>query len=209
MAALTGGDKLKAYLEQVAGKVGVDQEGYGVRVGFLEGATYPDGKSVASVMALQEWGGAVTVPAHTTTVYRRTNKAGTHFLRNGRFVKQSQSNFATDHAVPEYTVTIPPRPFFRRMIKAKGPSWPGDIGRLLKANDFDAIKVLMLMGALIKGQLQDSIINFTSPRNAPSTIKRKGFDKPLIDTSHALNSIDFESTGRSREAGSFGGIAST
>lgn len=88
--------------------------------------------------------------------------------------------------------TIPPRPYFRGMIKAKGPAWGGDMGKILAGNGFDAAKTLGLMGMLIKGQLQDSITKLTSPALAPSTIRRKGFAKPLIDTGHMLSSVDYE-----------------
>jgi hypothetical protein len=63
---------------------------------------------------------------------------------------------------------------------------------LAKASDYDGDKVLALMGEDIKGTLQQSINNFQSPPLAPSTIDAKGFAKPLIDTSHMLNSIAYE-----------------
>jgi hypothetical protein len=66
------------------------------------------------------------------------------------------------------------------MIKANSPTWPGDIARLLKRTDYDPRAALALMGKKIEKQLVESIQNFTDPRNAPSTIRSKGFDKPLI-----------------------------
>lgn len=192
MATVSGGEKLQAYLAQIAGNLASAGSAPSVQVGFLEGSTYPDGTSVPTIAALNEFGGTIQKPPGHVTVYRKMNKAGTHFLRNGRFVKRSEANFSSTHATPGHAITIPPRPYFRRMIKANGPSWGPDIGKLLVANKFDTAKVLGLMGTLIKGQLQDSIVNFTTPRNAPSTIARKGFDKPLIDTGHMLNSVDFE-----------------
>ena len=48
------------------------------------------------------------------------------------------------------------------------------------------------MGLGIKGQLQQSIIETNAPPLAESTVARKGFEKPLVDTSHMLNSVDFE-----------------
>jgi len=192
MATMTGGEKLQAYLQQIAGKLASAGTNPNVRVGFLEGATYPDGTPVPLIAAQNEFGATIQRPAGTVTVYRKTNKAGTHFLRNGRFVKRSEANFFSTHATAAHAVTIPPRPFFRRMIKAKGPTWGPDIGKLLPAYNYDVAKVLTAMGTLIRGQLQDSILNFTTPRNAPATVARKGFDRPLIDTSHMLNSADFE-----------------
>ena len=60
MAVLTGGDKLDAALAAIAAKL---DRGGTLRVGFLEGATYPDGTSVAMVAAVQNFGSmAVGVP---------------------------------------------------------------------------------------------------------------------------------------------------
>jgi hypothetical protein len=86
----------------------------------------------------------------------------------------------------------PPRPFFRRMIAAKSGEWPKAIEGLLKANDYDTKRVLALMGEGIKGQLQQSIVDLVEPPLKPSTIARKGSSKPLIDTGHMLNSVDYE-----------------
>ena len=86
----------------------------------------------------------------------------------------------------------PPRPFFRNMIHEKSPEWPEAIGNLLIANNYDASKTLEIVGAAISGQLRQSIADLMEPPLAPSTIKRKGFDKPLIETSHMINSVSFE-----------------
>jgi hypothetical protein len=44
----------------------------------------------------------------------------------------------------------------------------------------------------IAGQLRESIIKTNAPPLSPRTIARKGFAKPLIDTSHMINSVDYE-----------------
>lgn len=86
-------------------------------------------------------------------------------------------------------VVTPPRPFFRNMIHDKSPEWPAALAGLLKANDMDAVKALNLAGEAIKGQLQQSIRDLVSPSLAESTIARKGFDKPLIETAVMLNAV--------------------
>lgn len=53
MAAMKGGDKLQAKLADIAAKSATATR---VNVGFLEGATYPDGTSVPMVAAIQEFG---------------------------------------------------------------------------------------------------------------------------------------------------------
>lgn len=134
---------MEAALRDLAGRVAKPAT---LRVGFLEGATYPDGKSVAMIAAFNEFG----------------------------------------------TAKAPPRPFFRNMVAAKSGEWPGALTKLLQANDFDAIKALKIAGVAIEGQLKQSINELTSPPLAASTIARKGFDKPLIDTSVMINSVSSE-----------------
>lgn len=51
---LTGGDALDDFLNDLAGKIGAGKRE--VRVGFLEGATYPDGTPVATIAAIQNFG---------------------------------------------------------------------------------------------------------------------------------------------------------
>ena len=139
---LHGADEVSKALEEIAHKMG----GGEVAVGFMEGATYPDGTPVAAVAFWNEFG------------------------------KEGQM----------------PRPFFRQMIAAESPTWPDKMAKLAKATDYDGPRVLALMGEDIKGALQKSINDFQSPPLALSTVKAKGFAKPLIDTSHMLNSITYE-----------------
>lgn len=94
------------------------------------------------------------------------------------------NEFGTKHS--------PPRPFFRSMIAAKSPEWGPATAQAAKASDYDTAKTLELVGTGIKDQLVTSIVNFTSPPLAQSTIDRKGFDKPLIDTGVMQRSVDFE-----------------
>jgi hypothetical protein len=92
------------------------------------------------------------------------------------------------------SVGIPPRPFFRNMVKNKSKEWPAAVAGLLQSTNNDLDKTLRLTGEAIKGQLQQSIIDTNAPPLKPATIKRKGSSKPLVDTGHMLNSIDYEVT---------------
>lgn len=86
----------------------------------------------------------------------------------------------------------PPRPFFRRMIAKESDTWPKKMARLAKATNYDGPRVLALMGEDIKGALQQSINDFSSPGLKAGTVEAKGFAKPLIETSHMLNSITYK-----------------
>lgn len=143
--SLKGGEALTRKLKEMADKMG---QGGSLRVGFLEGATYPDGTPVALVAAVNEFG------------------------------RPDQNQ--------------PPRPFFRQMIAEKQGGWAKSLGTVAKATDYDIDQALGQMGEGIKGQLQASIQKMDGPPLAPSTVAAKGFDKPLVDTGHMLNSVDYE-----------------
>jgi hypothetical protein len=145
MATIRGGEKFEAAMEDLARRLGRPAT---LKVGFLENATYPDGKPVAMIAAINEYG----APSRGQ----------------------------------------PARPFFRRMINAKQGEWPAAIAGVLRANGNDVEKSLNIAGASIAGQLRQSIDDLVDPPLAASTIARKGFDKPLIDTSHMLKSVDHE-----------------
>ncbi|RQR70526.1 hypothetical protein DIE10_36220 [Burkholderia sp. Bp9011] len=91
--------------------------------------------------------------------------------------------------VPAYTVTIPPRPFFRTMIANEHDHWGDDLGKILVANDYDVPHLLDQLGESIAGALVQSIRDFKEPPNARSTVATKGFDDPLVDSSTMVNSV--------------------
>lgn len=143
--SISGGAGVEKALLDIAKRI--DKAGT-LRVGFLEGATYPDGTSVPMVAAIQNFG----APA-----------AG-----------------------------IPARPFFSNVVASGKETWGDDIAKIAKATDYDGDKVLHLMGERIRGQVQQSIRDTNTPALKPATAARKGFPKPLIDTSVMINSVDYE-----------------
>ena len=115
------------------------------------------------------------------------------FLENAKY--PNGTPVAMIAAIQDYgapSVGIPPRPFFRNMIAAKKGEWPDAIAKLLKANNLDAEKALEQTGQAIAGQLRQSIQDTNAPPLAQATIERKGFSKPLIDTGHLWNSVDYD-----------------
>jgi len=82
-----------------------------------------------------------------------------------------------------------PRPFFRRMIAKESPHWGEDLGKLLVARHYDVVEAFKPLGEEIHGELVASIQTLTSPPLAPSTIKRKGFSKPLINKGDMWRSV--------------------
>ena len=154
MATVTGGAGVAAAMAKIQELV---TNASVVNVGFLREATYPDGKPVAMIAAIQNFGAP---------------------RRN-----------------------IPPRPFFTTMIKVESPGWAPLIAVQLVKTKYDAAKTMERVGAALKGQLQKSIRTGPWKPLAASTLagrrarykgKGKGkHDKPLIDTGHMLNSVDW------------------
>jgi hypothetical protein len=143
MAEISGGDKLEQALQELGRKLG---RGGAVKVGYLSGATYPSGQSVAMIGAIQEFGSA----------------------------------------------RIPARPAIRNMLAAKSKDWPASLAAILQHNHNDVPRSLQLLGEGIRGQWQTSIRDITEPPLAPSTVKRKGFSKPLIEHGIMLNAVAVE-----------------
>jgi hypothetical protein len=116
------------------------------------------------------------------------------FLENAKY--PDGTSVAMVAALNDFgTHNSPPRPFFRDMVAEKKSEWPKAIAGLLATNGMDPIKTLEQTGTAIGGQLRESIVNAESrgyPPLKPSTIRRKGFAKLLVDTGHMLNSIDHE-----------------
>lgn len=187
--AINGGDKWEKVLDDIAKQA---SQGGVVKIGFLEGAKYPDGTPVAYIASVQEYGGTAKIPEHDVTLYRSINEKTGEFNKQGRFVKKSKSNFATTHRVKAHSITIPPRPFFRNAISENKGLWPGMIATIAKVQKFDTHKVLGQMAEIIKGEIQLEILKMEDPPNSPKTIKKKGFNKPLVETAHMLNSVDYE-----------------
>lgn len=89
------------------------------------------------------------------------------------------------------TSRSPARPFFRTMIANESDGWADVLARAAEYYNYDGAKALAAMGEHIRGQLQNSIRGWQDPPNAPYTIERKGFNAPLRDTGHMLNSVDY------------------
>lgn len=87
---------------------------------------------------------------------------------------------------------IPPRPFFSNMVKEKSAEWPKAIAQNLRETGYDVPLTLERVGQGVAGQLRQSIVDTNSPPLSPKTVARKGFSKPLVDSGHMLNSVDYE-----------------
>lgn len=88
------------------------------------------------------------------------------------------------------TERVPPRPFMRTTVAQKKQAWIDLVVQLVPIHG--GRLSLLKLGERIQGDLVFSILNFTDPPNAPYTIKKKGFNKPLVDTAQMSRSVSYE-----------------
>ena len=90
------------------------------------------------------------------------------------------------------TERIPERPFISFTIESKEAAIKKQIAAsvsLLTSGRSTAGQQLKLIGKYVTGLIQDEIEQWSSPPNAESTVKAKGFNDPLIETRRLKNSV--------------------
>ena len=92
------------------------------------------------------------------------------------------------------TSTSPSRPFMRQSVDKNAEK----INRFMKSQlqrikngQATAEDVMKAIGTFQKGLVQKEIRDGEFEPNAPSTISKKGSSKPLIDTGHMRQSVNF------------------
>ena len=84
----------------------------------------------------------------------------------------------------------PPRPFMRTCCERRRNKWRKVIKDNLAKNP-DVRTTMAELAQVMVEDLKDYIKIWTYPPNAPSTIARKGFNDPLVDTGRMMNSVDW------------------
>lgn len=95
-----------------------------------------------------------------------------------------------EYGVPSHNQ--PPRPFMRRAINKNDKKWARQFANGMKNTAGDVGRVFALMGEIIATDISQEIIDLKSPPLAESTVQKKGFDKPLIDTHTMLDNVTYE-----------------
>ncbi len=101
---------------------------------------------------------------------------------------------------------VPERSFLRATVDAKREKYKTTIRRIAKLvllGKMTQRQALQLIGVMIQGDVVKTINAGVPPKNAPSTIARKGSSKTLIDTGQLKGAITFEV--RAPGGGSTGG----
>ena len=91
------------------------------------------------------------------------------------------------------TSRSPARPFMRKSVDENTDKTKSMCARQLKrlAQGASAQDILEKIGVFQKGLIQRKIVDGTFEPNAPSTIRKKGSSRPLIDTGRMRQSVNF------------------
>lgn len=96
---------------------------------------------------------------------------------------------ANEYGVPEHNV--PPRPFMRDTVITRKPKWLKIVSEVISEN-LDVVRTLSILGDIIANDVSEMITAYTIPANKPSTIARKGFNDPLVDTGLMRDSVGWK-----------------
>lgn len=160
---VVGGKKLNFALQALEKKI---TSGGVLRMGFLEGARYPERTNARFLKAVGSKATPKPVPS----------------------IPIAQAAFWNEYG----TSTIPARPAFRTTIAQKSKAWGAKLGVAIVATNYDGVAALRLLGQDMRDDLENSIATWTTPPNAALTVKIKGFDKPLVDSGDMQRAPDYE-----------------
>ena len=173
---ISGGDKLEAKLRKIAQKLA---NGGTLRVGFLEGSTYPDGTSVPMVAAIQEFGApAVGIPPRP---FFRTMVAE----KSGRWGDALGLNLVAN----DYDAV--------RALDAVGEGIKGQLQESITALNSPELSPVTVMLRKMRREDQGLIVTGRTVGEAAARVAAGEStagesDKPLVDSEHLLASVGKE-----------------
>ena len=109
--------------------------------------------------------------------------------KNSNVEGAGQFNLASLAAVLEFgNQHIPSRPFLRQTLAENQQKYTALFAEGIN-NGEDYAALMNKIALIAQGDVQENMVKGDWVANAPSTIKRKGSSKPLIDTGHLRKSI--------------------
>lgn len=102
---------------------------------------------------------------------------------------------ATIHEFGSPAQGIPPRPMLEPTMQNNKDAYIKFLRLATKQvqnGDMSGQDAMDTLGELVRGDIQKTITEIKTPALKPETIKRKGFDKPLIDSSTMINAVTHE-----------------
>lgn len=149
-----------------------------------------ESQELVVIAAANEFGATINHPGGTAYGYQTAEDA-----RRGRvkFLKGG-----TGHKVlgvtGAHTINIPARSYIRSTVDENADLYQelavGLLGQIVDG-DTDKLQALSIMGQKIEADIKAKMTALRQPPNAPSTIRRKGSDNPLIDTGLLRSSIRY------------------
>jgi hypothetical protein len=114
----------------------------------------------------------------------------------------AQTMFYNEHGTrsKDGKVHSKPRPALRRTKMNNHAKWTGVLHKKLVSGAEPNIAYGQV-AATMAGDLKKTINGFTSPGNAPATIKAKGFDAPLRETKVAMRAVSHQVIKRGSKKG--------
>jgi hypothetical protein len=148
------------------------------------------------IAAANEFGATINHPGGTAYGYATPEDAR---KRRVRFLK-SGAGFKVIGVTKPHIITIPARPYIRSTVDENETKYQGVSKNLMGqmiGKKMTKPMALEIMGQLIEGDIKQKIVSLRSPPNAPSTIRAKGSDNPLVNTGLLGGSIRFVVKGES------------
>jgi hypothetical protein len=92
------------------------------------------------------------------------------------------------------TSRIPARPFMRSTLDRRSAAYDRQMEKIftkVMTGKVNVLTGLATLGKQIAKDISNSIDKWKKPPNAISTIKKKGFNDPLVETGELMNSIEY------------------
>lgn len=178
-------------------------KGKQVSAGWFESARYQTtsdngpsvGVAVARIARLLNYGGVIDHPGGTKYITDAAVGGKNARMLGTRFVhKNFQGESGTTSA---HKITIPARPFMQlawHMFSEQRSTIQKGIAKKLITGEMTPDNALAAIGLVLEGCIGKAMKNGNWAPNAKSTIRAKGFDKPLIDTAHMFQTVSSKVT---------------
>ena len=182
---LSGGSRMATKLAAMRAALGTAR---GVRVGFLEDATYPGNDGGARLEAAADRAKALYDQGYGDPSWEPRLRSWAAWQKtHNPIIHVAQVAFWHEFG----TTTEKPRAFFRGMINRDSPEWGAKLGGYLRDSEYNGDRAFKLLGVDIEEALKDSIQTWSGD-NAKLTVLIKGFNHGLVDNSVMVRAVDFE-----------------
>lgn len=143
------------------------------------------GMTNVRLMHVHEFGKTIQHPGGTPFIM---TKSGIRFLRKGSVGPGVRITKA-------HPIVIPERSVIRSTVDKKRRSYENMMAKLwgdITINKMTAPRAANLMGLKVQADMRSKMTRGPFAPNKPSTIRRKGSSKPLIDTRQLAKSLGYE-----------------